>query len=272
MTSSAFQILKLGKNASSLEGRCRLPATSSFFAGHFPDKPVLPAVGLLTILDHMLSSSLRDTDEPCHISRLRRVKFRELVETGGDLLVGLRPEDKKSWYEFTVSFQGKVVSRGHLECQGLSHWHNGSGDVEADTVAIDMDSLIPQRPPMRILDDLLDADNIRGLTVSTVTQDWPALAKDIAPGVFLIEAIAQTAALHTGWLLRNERTMGGAGYLVGIPEAELNVSGIAVGTRFHTEVTALRRRKNFAVYQGSVSCGGTILAKASIQAFKPDDL
>ena len=271
MNPSAFQPLDIERNASHLAATYHIPTDSKFFDGHFPGRPILPAVGLLTILDHLVASSLEE-NEFWHINRLRRVKFSALVESEGTLVVKVQPRGTDAWYEFSMEFQGRPVARGGFQCNRLSDWNEACMASQAGLLDIDMDELIPQRPPMRMVDGLVDVNKESALAASTVTHDWPTPTDSMVPGVFLVETIAQTAALHTGWLLRAETPMGGAGYLVGIPEAELNVSGVSVGTRFHTHVTALRRRKNFAVYEGSVSCGDSLLAKASIQAFKPDDL
>ncbi len=272
MSFTAFRVLEIHK-AGGIKARFHLPSTSEFFAGHFPSRPILPGVGMLTILDTVVASIDGTSGGGAHIKRLRRVKFLDLVEAGGDFTVEVQGEQTVPWYAYRMSFGEKTVSYGSFVCGELTERVRESSNLVylKDHVRqdIDLHLLIPQRPPMQLVEGVLDVNDTDVSATGTVGPHWPAVDADSVPGVFLVETIAQSAAVHTGWLLRERELMGGAGYLVGIPEASLKVARIPVGTSFHTQVRLMRRRRNFAVYEGSVFCGQALLATAQIQAFKP---
>jgi len=269
----AFDLLGVDNLTSGRKAGFHVPFDSSLFSGHFPQRPVLPGVGMLSMLDTLITSAVGEKG-PVYVKALNRVKFLRLVESGGDFTVTLHPWEQPDWHSFEVSFQDSVVAYGNLACEKLAesglalsscllnHPVNG-GSI------IDLDELIPQRPPMRIIDGITEIDQSGCRTFSTVTNDWPMVVKNSVPGMFLIEAIAQSSAVHTGWTLREQESMGGRGYLVGIREAELNIDRIPVGTGFYTRIKTIRKRNNFGVYDGIVSCNDIVLGSAVIQAFKP---
>jgi predicted hotdog family 3-hydroxylacyl-ACP dehydratase len=81
----------------------------------------------------------------------------------------------------------------------------------------DIESLIPHRAPMRIVEHMLTADDSSIETVSTVRETWPTAENGHASALVLVELIAQSAAALAGWVDRNNGTGNKPGYLVGVP-------------------------------------------------------
>jgi len=257
-------------NDSEIQGRFRLPNDSTFFARHFPNRPVLPGVGMLSMLDTLVRS-IPGGQHPC-VKRLNRVKFQRLVESGGDFTVILRPLGQKGAYEFQITFEGSSVATGRVACSDIPESLRECEATEIQRpMKINLDDLIPQRPPMRVIHGVQDIGDSGCLTFSRVDENWPMVVDNTVPSVFIIEAIAQSAAVYTGWTLRDIMYQGGRGYLVGIKQADLMVREIPVGTTFHTRLRTVLKKKNFGIYKGDVFCGDAPLGTATIQAFRASD-
>lgn len=141
-----------------------------------------------------------------------------------------------------------------------------------DPSSYDIETLIPHRCPMRIVEQVRAATDETIETVSTVRDTWPTVQNGNARTVMLIELVAQTAAALAGWMERNETTAKGHGYLVGVPHAELRRPVVPVGTVLYCSAHVTQAIDNFRAFDGRVTDqNGEELASASIQALRPDE-
>jgi predicted hotdog family 3-hydroxylacyl-ACP dehydratase len=134
-----------------------------------------------------------------------------------------------------------------------------------------VEDLVPHRAPMRLVRALLAVGDGWAETEAVVERSWPTAAEDGVDPVVLIEVIAQSVGVHTGWTRRSVEPMGGRGLLVGIRRASLEPGRIAVGTMLRTRVEQVRQVENYVVFTGEVRDGERVLCAAEIQAFRPDD-
>ncbi len=65
--------------------------------------------------------------------------------------------------------------------------------------------LIPQRPPMVMVDKLIECDNYKTITSLTIREDNILSQKGYFTEAGLVENIAQSAALRIGWLAVNQQ-------------------------------------------------------------------
>ena len=81
-----------------------------WFDGHFPGKPVLPAVAQLALVRELIRSTVVQDAE---VAGFRRVKFKEMIQPGEPLSISVAgkkgPDDV---------FAFKVVCAGRLACSG----------------------------------------------------------------------------------------------------------------------------------------------------------
>jgi 3-hydroxymyristoyl/3-hydroxydecanoyl-(acyl carrier protein) dehydratase len=79
------------------------------FAGHFPDRPVLPAIGQLVLIDTLLGRC-----DPGHrgIVAVDQVRFQEPVGPDDTLTVAIRLDGDA--VRFTIHRDGRSVGRGSL--------------------------------------------------------------------------------------------------------------------------------------------------------------
>lgn len=87
-----YNVEEIERTANEIRYRLDFPATSGFFAGHFPGNPILPGVAQVQICIEVLAKSLA---RPIHLRKLESVRYRRPVtpETVCELTVQL-PDDE----------------------------------------------------------------------------------------------------------------------------------------------------------------------------------
>jgi 3-hydroxyacyl-[acyl-carrier-protein] dehydratase len=131
--------------------------------------------------------------------------------------------------------------------------------------------LIPHRPPMRLVDELLECRNRGGTVAATVTSAGPLTAADgRLEAVGLVEMMAQAYAAIYGYEdLRQGRPVK-EGFLVGI--RALRMEGTArAGDRLLVNLRTTAELDGFAVAEGEVLRGTEIIAAGTLKLWIPPD-
>lgn len=131
---------------------------------------------------------------------------------------------------------------------------------------IDIESLIPHRKKIRIIDEVLDVQEDSAVSSTIVNSDWPLFDGEAVNSLILIEAIAQTAALIEGVKRKKRGESGVKGWLVGIKNAEFMEERIPINTHLVVRLESKNAFDNYGVVEGTVKSGEKILAKATLQA------
>jgi predicted hotdog family 3-hydroxylacyl-ACP dehydratase len=129
--------------------------------------------------------------------------------------------------------------------------------------------LIPHRPPMRLVDELLECHNRGGVAAATVTADGPLTAADgCLEAVGLVEMMAQSYAAIYGYEdLRLGRPVK-EGFLVGI--RALRIEGTArVGDRLLVQLRTTAELDGFAVAEGEILRGTEVIAAGTLKLWIP---
>jgi predicted hotdog family 3-hydroxylacyl-ACP dehydratase len=134
---------------------------------------------------------------------------------------------------------------------------------------IDIEALIPHRDRMKLIHDLLDANDDTAVTSSLVSDRWPLCQGSFVDPIVLIEVVAQTAAAHIRWKKGVDKG-GGGGWLVGIKNADFFLDRIPLHTVLITTVKNLSSAENYNVLEGTVMTGTDLLARIQIQVFRSD--
>jgi len=134
---------------------------------------------------------------------------------------------------------------------------------------IDIEALIPHRDRMKLINDLLDANDDTAVTSSLVSNRWPLCQGSFVDPIVLIEVVAQTAAAHIRWKKGVDKG-GGGGWLVGIKNADFFLDRIPLHTVLITTVKNLSSAENYNVLEGTVMTGTDLLARIQIQVFRSD--
>ncbi len=134
--------------------------------------------------------------------------------------------------------------------------------------------MIPHRFPMLLVDrveDLIPGVSARG--IKAVTMNEPFFqghfpARPVMPGVLLVEALAQTAAVHTIASL-GASAEGRLVYFMSIDEAKFR-KPVEPGCLLDLHVTVIKNRGNICKYRGEVKKNDVLMAEANFTAMIAD--
>lgn len=130
--------------------------------------------------------------------------------------------------------------------------------------------LLPHRPPLQLIDRLLASDGSAAVAETTLRPEHVFAGSDgVLDPVALVEMFAQAYAAMQGY---NDLHLGlpvKEGFLVGI--RRIRVEGTArVGERLEVMVRTIGAIDGFAVAEGEVRRGSTVLAAGSLKLWIPD--
>lgn len=153
------------------------------------------------------------------------------------------------------------LAAGGVFCYGLP----------METMDLDVETMIPHRGRMRLIEKVVAVDDRRALTVATASEEWPLYREGGVDALVTIELVAQTAALLEGWKRLRDGRGGTTGWLVGVKNADFSLSRLPVPSTLTTEVTRSYALEGYAVFAGTVRMEERIVATLSIQAFRPEE-
>ena len=134
-----------------------------------------------------------------------------------------------------------------------------------------IEDFIPQRRPMLLIDEFVQATWDQAQVRTEVRDSWPLAHCGQVDPVVLIEVVAQTAGVLAGWRKRDKEKQGGRGWLVGIRKTRLDTKPLVVGSKLDSHVEVGYEIDNYAVFKGRVELDGHEIAAVEIQTFQPDD-
>jgi len=133
----------------------------------------------------------------------------------------------------------------------------------------DIETYIPHRDRMRLVEELLEADDAHAVTAATGGPDWPIGEDGLLNPLIFIELIAQTTAAGATWKNMHREGKGEimTGYLVGVKRASFGAEGVSPGARLVTSSRSVLEMQDYAVFQGEVRRGEKVVATAELQLF-----
>jgi len=135
-----------------------------------------------------------------------------------------------------------------------------------------VESLIPHRNRMKLVDEIIDVDERKAVTASTVTENWPLFEAGSANCIVLVELVAQTAGVCIGWKEYQAKgnNEGGTGWIVGVKEALFHCDAIPLNSRIITESERAFQVELYTEIAGVVRMGDQILAEIKLQVVQSD--
>jgi 3-hydroxyacyl-[acyl-carrier-protein] dehydratase len=144
-----------------------------------------------------------------------------------------------------------------------------SADVaEIDTLRIM--ELIPHRPPFLMIDKVVDvvagerAIGVKNVTINEGFFQGHFPARPVMPGVLIIEAMAQTAAVLVVHTL-GPMAQGKLVYFMSVDNARFR-RPVVPGDTLKVHVTSLRHRGNVWKFEGQAKVDGKLCAEATYAA------
>ena len=127
-------------------------------------------------------------------------------------------------------------------------------------------SLIPQRPPMVMIDKLLYSDQRLTRSGFHVTNDNIFVQNGFFREPGLVENIAQTAAARAGYMASQENTPVKVGYIAAVKNLEI-FSLPKVDDELITEITIDNIVFDVNILSGHVWCNSVLLAQCEMKIF-----
>jgi len=133
-----------------------------------------------------------------------------------------------------------------------------------------IESLVPHRAPMRLIDSVLDLDEEHIETMTKVAETWPLCGEDGADVILTVEMIAQSvAALYHERKKRVGKPQ--IDFLVGIKEARFFRSKLPLHAELRVKVKLTSMIGNYGIFQGDVMLADERLCEATLQVLDPGE-
>jgi predicted hotdog family 3-hydroxylacyl-ACP dehydratase len=127
-------------------------------------------------------------------------------------------------------------------------------------------SLIPQRAPFVMIDQLIGSDEKYTRTAFQVREDNIFVVNDELREPGLVENIAQTAAARAGYVSQKESKPVLVGYIGAIKD--LQVFDLPkTGDILETEISIENQVFDATLISGKIKCGGIIMAQCEMKIF-----
>ena len=133
----------------------------------------------------------------------------------------------------------------------------------------DITHLIPQKYPFVMVSNLLYADELTTKSSFIINPDNVFVKDDIFQEAGLMENIAQTAALRSGYIAHEENNPVGIGYIGAIKDFEI-FHLPKINDELLTEITIENQVFNVTVLSGKVWHNSTLLAQCEMKVFMDD--
>ncbi|MEO8768641.1 MAG: 3-hydroxyacyl-ACP dehydratase [Ferruginibacter sp.] len=127
-------------------------------------------------------------------------------------------------------------------------------------------SLIPQKPPFVMIDQLIDTDETTTRTSFRVREDNIFVEEGVLREPALVENIAQTAAARAGYLVQKENLPVMVGYIGAIKDLEIFTLP-KINDNLETEIEIKNQVFDVTLISGTVRCNGIVLAQCEMKIF-----
>ncbi|MBN1381801.1 MAG: hypothetical protein JXA41_09015 [Deltaproteobacteria bacterium] len=133
-----------------------------------------------------------------------------------------------------------------------------------------IESLIPHRAAMMLIDRVTDIEDDRIVTIAVVKENWPLCDRAGADVILTVEIIAQSvAALYH----RRKKRPGTPqiDFLVGIKEARFETQKLPLHAELTARVQMVSFIGNYGIFKGEVLMVDEILCETTVQVLEPDE-
>lgn len=130
----------------------------------------------------------------------------------------------------------------------------------------DIIQYIPQRAPVVMVHELLEVDETNAKTNLTIQDENIFVAEGVLAECGLIENIAQTAAVHVGFLCRQQNIPVPIGYIAMVKELEI-FRQPAVNETVQTSIRLINKVMDITLVGGTVTMGEDVICTCELRIF-----
>jgi len=134
----------------------------------------------------------------------------------------------------------------------------------------EMIALIPQRPPFVMIGKLLETDGIRCTTSFTILEDNVLCDDGKLNASGLIENMAQTAAVMSGYKSKMQNTVRPKGFIGQVSHFACTALP-SVGDEIITEIIEEKEVFDVAIITGTIKLGNEAIASCKLKIFRMNE-
>ncbi|MFO7814063.1 MAG: hypothetical protein R6V21_13945 [Pelovirga sp.] len=135
------------------------------------------------------------------------------------------------------------------------------------SLPLDAQELIPHRPPMRLVERLLEVDGKNGIVEARIASAALLTAADgMLEDLALVEIMAQSYATLKGYIDRRDQLPVRQGFLVGIKKMVCHAS-VQADDLLLVHIRTIAELDDFAVAEGEVRRGNEVIAEGDVKVW-----
>ena len=133
-----------------------------------------------------------------------------------------------------------------------------------------LEDLLPHRPPMLLVGEIVAVTDAQAETLSTVKADWPMTSAYGVDALVCIELAAQTAGVCGGWERVQDQGLDSdqSGWLVAVKRAEFRQINLAIGSVIRTRTTNTLIFDKFREVSGQCLLDDRLIAEVTLQLYQ----
>jgi predicted hotdog family 3-hydroxylacyl-ACP dehydratase len=133
-----------------------------------------------------------------------------------------------------------------------------------------IEHLLPHRPPMILIDELLAYDDARARAAVIIRDTSLFLEPEGVPSHIGLEYMAQTCGAHAGALALEHGGVVKIGLLLGSRQYRAHVPHFRRGERLEICVSAVYRDGEVGAFDCRIEIGGAAVAEAQLTVYQPE--
>jgi len=108
------ELSRLAGTAERMTASASVPGDSAWYAGHFPDNPILPGIAILALVEEAIITAEQREGRRVIITGVGRVRFRLPVKPDDRMTFEITREEKRgrTAYPFSVNLAGEAACTG----------------------------------------------------------------------------------------------------------------------------------------------------------------
>jgi radical SAM protein with 4Fe4S-binding SPASM domain len=149
-------------------------------------------------------------------------------------------------------------------------WKNLDRREEIMFLPVDAAQLVPHKPPMLLIDRLLEVRERASLSEMTVLEDMVFVGKDgKLDEASYPEIMSQAMAAQEGFRKLGNRSPQQEGFLLGIKNLEV-LGSAKIGDVLRISMLKVAKYGDFGIIQGEVKKGDTVIARGELKVWQSD--
>jgi len=247
-----------------------LTAESPYLRGHFPGRPILPAVAQLAALTQATRSAW---DREVHLSAIKDLRFRQPLFPGAELELRLGAFAGADDTRFGIFLEGKPVSQGAVSWTEEALTELPGHAVFEAKAPSGPPILLPQEAEARYIHECLRSDEDSLECLAFVPGNNPFRTESahgcVIPAFLALEMGAQAAATHEGVMRSAEGGEASAvgGYVVRCRQASFELPQLPADAAFRVMARCMEAAPPLRTYRVEIALEEQVVVRGLVSTF-----